>query len=1367
MDEAVAPNLVTESLHLQLREAFGDLVAAMFPVTFATFSRRVDPDWKVFVQRHAKTQPVAITLSVRCLTTWYLAVRHQDQDKISASRHMYNRALRSLAGLLRNPATITSDTTLACAMTLAVYEMWDGVGPNSWLVHSRGVGALFRLRGPGAHLDGFGRTLFTTYRSFLVADALIHQEPCFMADAGWRQMVLEALAREEREGNASRLVDVTEKLFSEIVLCPGLLKQTRDMIARATLEPSTYMLMSEIRRSQSILKRLRQTLTLGQMEDQWIQEEGRVHSPIGADFVEPITRLSLEGADSALALLNQLLVILDTHKNQCLDPESKMGLSAENPWRKPLTQRAMLLPAGRHTEKKLDDRLDRIVMTMGLCAIDAYRPSGKAVKRPNLVSIAKTLSTLPNFFQHRRLTMVKSYLKFEHANTFGLIASASSNAIWARDDDLTGAARRTGSGRAIVGASEEVLCWDIKKGELLGRWRDSAYGSIRVWDSRTATVIIAFNGHKSAITQLAFDPSGVRLASGSKDTDIILWDLVAEVGQFKLRGHTDQVTSLQFLTPSMDLLNAAGLSEHAGFLLTTGKDSLVKVWDLASQHCIETHVAQSNGECWGLGLSPDQSGCITAGNDGELKVWSIDESAMLEISKEKMGSEDRRVLTERGTFYRNGKDRTIGVSFHPRADYVAFHGSEKAVEIWRIRSETEVQKSLARKRKRRKEREAQRAAEQDGTAPEAETDKPEDIASAPVTEIFVQHVIVRTGGKVRSFDWVKPKSTGNLQLIAATTNNQLEAYSVVQANKKNKDEDDSDYTRSLAVDLPGHRTDIRSVALSSDDRMLASASNGSLKIWNLRTQSCLRTLECGYSLCSAFLPGDKIVVVGNKDGQLEVFDIASSTLLDTIDAHDGPVWSLHVHPDGKSLVSGSADKSAKFWNFQVVQEDIPGTKRTTPRLKLVHTRTLKVSDDILNICFSPDARLLAVALLDNTVKVFFADSLKLFLNLYGHKLPVLNMDISWDSKLIVTCSADKTVRLWGLDFGDCHKAFLAHEDSIMAVAFVPTNKEGNGHNFFSASKDRLIKYWDGDKFEQIQKLPGHHGEIWALAISHNGEFVVSASHDKSIRTWQQTDEPLFLEEEREKELEEMYDNTLTASLEQDEDEDGEKAEAVDAGKQTTVTLMAGEKIMEALDLGMEDLEVMREWRAIKASQPNAAPPSRNPLYMALGNISAEQHVLSVVQKIPAASLQDALLVLPFSKLPALFTFLNIWATREWNIPLTCRVLFFMLKTHHRQIIASKMMRPMLDSIRASLRRVLARQKDEMGFNLSALQFVGRQIKEQSTKDYVDEELWEEQEKTTATGKKRQFIIYLKLRYLRPTTRFRPQCVPWHTSSGSS
>lgn len=61
-------------------------------------------------------------------------------------------------------------------------------------------------------------------------------------------------------------------------------------------------------------------------------------------------------------------------------------------------------------------------------------------------------------------------------------------------------------------------------------------------------------------------------------------------------------------------------------------------------------------------------------------------------------------------------------------------------------------------------------------------------------------------------------------------------------------------------------------------------------------------------------------------------------------------------------------------------------------------------------------------------QVFFVDSLKFFISLYGHKLPVLCMDISSDGDLIVTGSADKNLKIWGLDFGDCHKSIFAHAD---------------------------------------------------------------------------------------------------------------------------------------------------------------------------------------------------------------------------------------------------------------------------------------------------------------------------------------------------
>ena len=66
-------------------------------------------------------------------------------------------------------------------------------------------------------------------------------------------------------------------------------------------------------------------------------------------------------------------------------------------------------------------------------------------------------------------------------------------------------------------------------------------------------------------------------------------------------------------------------------------------------------------------------------------------------------------------------------------------------------------------------------------------------------------------------------------------------------------------------------------------------------------------------------------------------------------------------------------------------------------------------------------------------QVFYLDSLKFFLSLYGHKLPVLCMDISSDSTLLVSGSADKNIKVWGLDFGDCHKSLFAHGDTVMQV----------------------------------------------------------------------------------------------------------------------------------------------------------------------------------------------------------------------------------------------------------------------------------------------------------------------------------------------
>lgn len=301
------------------------------------------------------------------------------------------------------------------------------------------------------------------------------------------------------------------------------------------------------------------------------------------------------------------------------------------------------------------------------------------------------------------------------------------------------------------------------------------------------------------------------------------------------------------------------------------------------------------------------------------------------------------------------------------------------------------------------------------------------------------------------------------------------------------------------------------------------------------------------------------------------------------------------------------------------------------------------------------------------------------------------MDISPDSKLIVTCSSDKNVKIWGLDFGDCHKSLFAHDDSVMQVAFEQHDtrdmqQDGSGkqtHYFWTVGKDKMLKYWDGDKFELIQKLEGHHGEVWALAVSHAGKFVVTGSHDKSIRVWEKLDEPvrffsysrissrtnthvrplvgqLFLEEEREREMERLYEGGIADTLNREDAPIGSGApsadpsntttagvEATSVHKQTTETLMAGEKIMEALELADGEIETFREYEEAKAKgglSEQIAPPPRNQV-LAAYDMGPEEYVLYVVQRIPGTALWDALLVLPFGKVVSLMGYLNYWAQR--------------------------------------------------------------------------------------------------------------------------
>ena len=60
-----------------------------------------------------------------------------------------------------------------------------------------------------------------------------------------------------------------------------------------------------------------------------------------------------------------------------------------------------------------------------------------------------------------------------------------------------------------------------------------ADGSIILWSTVDGAEGTAFQGHKGAVTALAFDADDVRLASGARDTTVIVWDVVGERGLYR------------------------------------------------------------------------------------------------------------------------------------------------------------------------------------------------------------------------------------------------------------------------------------------------------------------------------------------------------------------------------------------------------------------------------------------------------------------------------------------------------------------------------------------------------------------------------------------------------------------------------------------------------------------------------------------------------------------------------------------------------------------------------------------------------------------------------------------------------------------
>src|SRR5919199_555531 len=247
------------------------------------------------------------------------------------------------------------------------------------------------------------------------------------------------------------------------------------------------------------------------------------------------------------------------------------------------------------------------------------------------------------------------------------------------------------------------------------------------------------------------------------------------------------------------------------------------------------------------------------------------------------------------------------------------------------------------------------------------------------------------------------------------------------------------------------------------------------------------------------------------------------SLVNTIDGHSSYVNYIVISPDGKTLVSGSADRKIKIWdlssgteirtilenplhiNYFAISPDwqiiATGGANNTIKIWNIATgkeiRTLSGHSSSINyLAISPDGKKLVSASADSTIKIWDLATGKLLNTLVGHSGPVNSLAISFDGKKLVSASADSTIKVWDFSTGKEIRNLTGHTSSVKPLAISP-----DGKKLVSASADSTIKVWDLATGKLLNTLTGHSSSVNSLAISPDGKKLVSASADNTIKIW--------------------------------------------------------------------------------------------------------------------------------------------------------------------------------------------------------------------------------------------------------------------------
>lgn len=280
------------------------------------------------------------------------------------------------------------------------------------------------------------------------------------------------------------------------------------------------------------------------------------------------------------------------------------------------------------------------------------------------------------------------------------------------------------------------------------------------------------------------------------------------------------------------------------------------------------------------------------------------------------------------------------------------------------------------------------------------------------------------------------------------------------------------------------------VVVSPGGKTIAvGTGEGALHLLHTETgQEVKSLLISGDGISGCIFLGEENLAMTSFNGEVEVWDIASSCRIAHINAHSNKITGCDVSPDRRLFATVSLDLNLKVFSAQ----------------KNTEVACLENPCPLNCVKFDLEGQLLAVGCWDGAVCLWNWLEQKKVATLQGHESSVRSLSFSHSSSILCSGCLSGEVRLWSVAAAACVGSFHAHRGSTQSLNFL------QGGNFLlSAGQDSVVNVWSaglgrsvavlGEERQQKPTRRGNEDESAALCVAVSNGCAAVGYHGDGIK----------------------------------------------------------------------------------------------------------------------------------------------------------------------------------------------------------------------------------------------------------------------------